>query len=78
MIQTQDGPRPNSDSVQRAKLRVDARKWLMAKAAPKKYGDRSAMEVDLKRSCADMTSEELEAEFKAIVARAGSAVVSKH
>lgn len=33
------------DDVQRAKLRVDTRKWLMSKLAPKKYGDRIAQEV---------------------------------
>jgi len=30
----------NEEDVQRARLRVDARKWLMSKLAPKKYGDR--------------------------------------
>lgn len=34
----------NGDSIQRAKLRVDTRKWLMAKMKPKKYGDK--LEVD--------------------------------
>lgn len=34
----------NGDSVQRARLRVDTRKWLMSKMKPKKYGDK--MEVD--------------------------------
>ena len=30
----------NHDAIQRAKLRVDTRKWIMSKIAPKKYGDR--------------------------------------
>ena len=30
----------NSEHVQRSRLRVDARKWLLAKMAPRKYGDR--------------------------------------
>lgn len=30
----------NSEHISRSKLRVDARKWLMSKMAPKKYGDR--------------------------------------
>ena len=30
----------NHDVIQRAKLRVDTRKWAMSKLAPKKYGDR--------------------------------------
>lgn len=29
----------NSEAVQRSKLRVDTRKWLMAKMKPKKYGE---------------------------------------
>lgn len=33
------------DVVQRARLRVDTRKWLLAKALPKIYGDRVAHEV---------------------------------
>lgn len=30
----------NGEAIQRAKLRVDARKWIMSKIAPKRYGDR--------------------------------------
>ena len=33
------------EDTQRARLRVDARKWLMSKLAPKKYGDRVAQEL---------------------------------
>ncbi len=32
------------DLVQRAKLRIDTRKWLMSKMAPKKYGDKIQQE----------------------------------
>lgn len=35
----------NVDHVQRSKLRVDTRKWLLSKLAPKKYGDRVATEL---------------------------------
>jgi hypothetical protein len=31
---------PNAVSVSRDKLKVDTRKWLMSKMAPKKYGDK--------------------------------------
>ncbi len=34
-----DGSTPNRVAVERAKLRVDARKWLLAKLHPKKYGE---------------------------------------
>lgn len=33
------------EHISRSKLRVDARKWLMAKMAPKKYGDKLTQEV---------------------------------
>jgi len=35
---------PNNEWIQRAKLRVDARKWAMSKLAPKKYGDKIGVE----------------------------------
>ena len=34
----------NGEHVQRSKLRVDARKWLLSKIAPKSYGDKQAIE----------------------------------
>lgn len=34
----------NHDVIARSRLRVDARKWLLSKLAPKKYGDK--VEVD--------------------------------
>lgn len=41
VIHTEHGPRLNAEFVARSKLRVDARKWMLAKAAPTKYGERS-------------------------------------
>jgi len=32
------------EHIQRSRLRVDARKWLMAKMLPKKYGDKTQVE----------------------------------
>lgn len=34
---------PNNEVLQRSKLRVDTRKWIMSKMVPKKYGDRIDM-----------------------------------
>lgn len=34
------------DVVQRARLRVDSRKWLMSKIAPKRFGDKMAVGND--------------------------------
>ena len=33
----------NTEAIQRSKLRVDTRKWLASKMAPKKYGDKMAI-----------------------------------
>jgi hypothetical protein len=33
------------EHINRSRLRIDARKWLMAKLAPKKYGDKLQTEV---------------------------------
>jgi len=38
--QTDDGEVTNHDVIARSRLRVDARKWLASKMAPKKYGDK--------------------------------------
>lgn len=37
---TDSGEQPNAEWISRSRLRVDARKWLASKMAPKKYGDR--------------------------------------
>lgn len=34
------GWRENGESVRRSAIRIDARKWALARMAPKKYGDR--------------------------------------
>jgi hypothetical protein len=33
----------NNEAIARSRLRVDARKWLASKMAPKKYGDKLAV-----------------------------------
>lgn len=38
------GDMPDNEWINRSKLRVESRKWLMGKMAPKKYGDK--MEID--------------------------------
>lgn len=37
--------RPNTEFIARSRLRVDTRKWLMARMAPKKYGDKVTQEL---------------------------------
>lgn len=38
-------PVADNDYIQRSKLRVDTRKWLMSKLAPKKYGDKVQQQI---------------------------------
>jgi hypothetical protein len=35
----------NGEALRRSQLRVDARKWLLARMLPKKYGDRVSSEI---------------------------------
>ncbi len=35
----------NGEHIQRSRLRVDSRKWILSKLAPKKYGDKLDMNV---------------------------------
>src|SRR5262245_36273727 len=44
-IQTEDGEVVNHEHIQRSRLRVDSRKWLASKLAPKKYGEKVATEL---------------------------------
>ena len=52
----------NNEAVQRSRLRVDARKWLMSKLMPKKYGEKLELGGDLKVSLG--LAERLEAAAK--------------
>ncbi len=36
----------SNEAVQRARLRVDSRKWLLSKMAPRKYGDKLELAGD--------------------------------
>jgi len=46
-METEQGEKFNGEHVQRSKLRVDARKWMLSKMMPKKYGDKiSPIEID--------------------------------
>ena len=57
----------NKEAVQRSRLRVDTRKWLMAKMKPKKYGDHLDIKQksEITHKFEDMTDEQLEAAIKA-------------
>ena len=51
-IETDNGPRFNSEYVQRSRLRVDTRKWAMERMAPKRYG--AKQEIDHKSTDGSM------------------------
>lgn len=44
-IITDTGEKPNSEWISRSRLRVDARKWMLSKMMPKRYGDKITQEV---------------------------------
>ena len=53
----------NGENIQRSRLRVDTRKWLMSKLYPKVYGDNKHMTVDVmhKSPLDELTDEQLHA-----------------
>lgn len=69
VVMTADGPRADGEVVQRAKLRVDTRKWLLSKLAPKRYGDR--LQVEATMDIASMDDAVLEARLRDLAARLG-------
>lgn len=50
---------PDQEHIQRSRLRVDARKWLMAKMAPKRYGERMQVEHRQTTDAAEVPYDEL-------------------
>lgn len=59
-----------SDMTQHRKLQVDARKWVLGKMNPKKYGERLNQDIEIKRdSIKEMTDEELESRLGEIISR---------
>ena len=47
----------NGENIQRSRLRVDARKWMMSKMKPKKYGDRQQHDIGKSFSIEDYVRE---------------------
>lgn len=46
-IDGEDGPRLNSEHVNRSRLRIDARKWVAGKLRPKIYGDKLDVDANI-------------------------------
>jgi len=56
--------RADADNVQVARLQVDTRKWMAGKLRPKKYGDKTVLDVNV--SLENMDDAELMAELAAL------------
>lgn len=67
-IETEDGPRLNYEHVQRSKLRVDARKWVGERLAPRIYGARQS--IDVTARIEDMPGDELHNQINTLIAKA--------
>lgn len=68
ILEIADAPASDSAQVQRAKLQVETRKWLMSKLAPKKYGDR--IDVTSSGEKLPMPSHHIDARVQSIIMQA--------
>ncbi len=55
MLDIADDAAEESSAVAKARLRIDTRKWALARMNPKKYGDKVSQEIDHKSSDGTMT-----------------------
>lgn len=60
------------EDVQRAKLLCDNIKWEACRVAPKKYGDRTAIDVDGSLNISNMSDDDLNAKLADLLAKAGT------
>lgn len=67
-IVTERGEQPDTEWIARSRLRVDARKWVMSKLAPKKYGDK--IDVTTGNESLNLTPEQRAEKLAAIAAAA--------
>ena len=64
----------NAEAVQRSKIRIDARKWLMSKLAPRTFADKVEVEVSTTVKIEALTDEELEAKARQALTAMGVAL----
>ena len=62
--------RANHANVQRSRLRVDSRKWILSKMMPKKYGDKLDLTTD--GESMNMSPEERQQRIKELIAKANA------
>lgn len=48
----------NGEHIQRSRLRVDTRKWILSKLAPKRYGDRTKVEHSGNLTLGDLVNDD--------------------
>ena len=56
MFEIADDATEESAAVAKARLRIDTRKWALARMNPKKYGDKVSQEIDHKSSDGSMAT----------------------
>ena len=57
---TEDGrPVIDHEAINRARLKVDSRKWLLSKILPKRFGDRVVADVTVRRDMRELSDGEL-------------------
>lgn len=69
--------RTNHEVVARAKLRIDARKWMAGKLRPKVYGDKLDLEHSGALDLKNMSDEDLERRIQQLMKEAGVVAVSE-
>jgi hypothetical protein len=58
---TDGNDRPDTEHIQRSKLRIETRLKLLAKWNPKKWGDKTTSELTIKRASEELGDDELAA-----------------
>lgn len=66
---TLDNGGKDSGDIAHKRLRFDARRWYLSKLAPKRYGDRQAVELSGSIEIKEMSDEDMRAELAALVAQ---------
>ena len=61
-----EGYRLNGEHISRTKLRIDTRKWCAAKLRPKKYGERSDVNITQEFSLSSLTLDQLQQRLEAL------------
>lgn len=60
----------NHEWIARSRLRVDTRKWALARMSPKKYGEKTTTDLNVNDQQAPVSEEQKASKIKAIIERA--------